>query len=170
MKRSDGEVDVAFLEPGFELGLEAGAETEAKSGMFAAEAFDDRWEVVAKDELGGGEAQDRRLAVAEAGGDGIGVVEERPGEIVEFLAFGSEAEGLSVEEFGAEVLFELEHLAADGGLLNAVGDVAHGATDASMFRNVVEEFEVMEVHRGRMKAEHPRETRVVGVTDGYRYD
>lgn len=55
---------------------------------------------------------------------------------------------MAVEKFGAEILFELEHLAADGGLLNAVRDVADGAADASMFRDVVEELEVMEVHRG----------------------
>jgi len=166
LERSDGEIDFTVLEPGFELGLEAGAEGEAERGMFATEAFDDRRKVIAQDELGGGEAEDGRLAIADAGGDGVGVVEERAGEIVELLAFGGEAEGLAIEEFRAEVLFELEHLAADGGLLDAVGDVANGAADASMFRDVVEEFEVVEVHRGRMKAKRARRDKGRGCHDG----
>lgn len=87
LERRDGEVDLALLEPGFELSLKAGAKAEAERGMFAAEALDDRREIIAQDEFGSSEAQDGRLTIADACGGGVGVVEERAGEVVELLAF-----------------------------------------------------------------------------------
>ena len=57
-------------------------------------------------------------------------------------------EGAAVEEGGGEGVFELEDLGADGWLLDAVGDAASGGADAAVARDVVEEFEVVDVHGG----------------------
>ena len=61
-----------------------------------------------------------------------------------------------MEEGGAKEFFELDDLAADGGLLNAVGHVAHGFADAAVFGDVIEEFKVVNVHRIALWAYYQR--------------
>ena len=49
-------------------------------------------------------------------------------------------------EGGPERLFQLDELHADGRLLDAVGHLAHGLGNAAMLGDVVEQFEVVDVH------------------------
>ena len=65
---------------------------------------------------------------------------------VKVLAGGRECEGPALKQGDAEKFLQLNYLAADGGLLNAIGHAAHGLADAPMFGHVVEKFEVMDVH------------------------
>jgi hypothetical protein len=82
--------------------------------------------------------------------DQFNAAEERSDEVVKFAPGGGEFEGTAMEELEAEVGFELEDLAGDGGLLDPVGNVADGLHDPSEPGDVVEQFEVMDVeHRGR---------------------
>jgi hypothetical protein len=115
--------------------------------MFFSQAFDDGGHVVAQNQFGCGDSKLGRLTSAHPRGDCFGMVEERAGEILEFFAVGCEAKRLPVEQLRAEVLFQKQNLAAYGGLLDAVGDVPHGAADAAMLRDVIEQFEMMEIHR-----------------------
>lgn len=147
VQRGDGEIDFAVLEPSLEAGLKSIAKRELQLRVFQAQALDDGGQVVAEDEFGGGDAEEWRLCAAETRGDGVGLIEKRASEFEQLAASGGEAERLSLEEFGVEVFFEAKDLTADGGLLDAVGHVANGSTDAAMFRDVVEQLDVMEVHR-----------------------
>src|SRR5204862_498744 len=73
--------------------------------------------------------------------------EERFDEGVEDLAGVGETERAAMEEGGAEGILQLENLGADGRLLDAVGNAAGGGADSAMFGDVIEEFQMMYVHR-----------------------
>ena len=144
----DGEVDLVTVEPGFDEGLMGVAEDEAELGEAALDVLEDGGEVVAQDDGGGGHAEGLGGAAAEAFADGLDVPEEGTDELVEVLAGRGELEGAPVEELEAEVGLELEDLAGDGGLLDAVGHVADGLHDAAVAGDVVEQLQVMDVRHG----------------------
>src|SRR5437868_8572544 len=74
------------------------------------------------------------------------IVEKRGDELKQFFALRREREWPPLKERRAERLLQLNDLPAHGRLLNAVGHVAHSLADASMFADVIKQFEVMDVH------------------------
>jgi hypothetical protein len=146
-EQADGEVDFLLEQPGEDLGVVAFAEGDFEFGELLAELLEHFGEEVAQDGFGRGDAEVLGDAAAEFFGHGSELVKKGFDEGVEFLARWGEREGSAVKEGNTEEFFELNDLAADGGLLDAVGHVADGFTDAAVFGNVVEEFEVVNVHR-----------------------
>src|ERR1700743_818557 len=59
-----------------------------------------------------------------------------------FFPFRSQRKWPPVKESCAKVFLQLGDLRADGGLLDAVGDVSHRWHDAAMPRDVIKEFEM----------------------------
>jgi len=144
----DADVDVLGEETLFELFEAAGEERELEIGEPFAEGAEDGWEVFALNGFGASDAESGGCAAAEGSFDFGEAGEEGFDEAVEGFAGGGELEGATVEEGGGEGVFELEDLGADGWLLDAVGDAACGGADATVAGDVVEEFEVMDVHGG----------------------
>src|SRR5262245_11663281 len=76
----------------------------------------------------------------------------------EIFAGRGEAQRGAFEELRAGVFLERAHLAADGGLLDAVRDVADGRADAAVFGDIVEQLEVVHVHRWKQEQNGARRT------------
>lgn len=64
----------------------------------------------------------------------------------EGFTLAGQLEGAALKQGDPQAGFQLEDLSADGWLLNAIGNMARCRTHAMMFGNVIEEFEVMNVH------------------------
>jgi hypothetical protein len=79
------------------------------------------------------------------------VVEEWLNEFVELGAGGKHGKRPAIEKFCAEIFFQPGNLAADGGLLNPVGDISHGPGNAAVFHHIIEEFKVMDIHDRRIR-------------------
>src|SRR5439155_27180627 len=88
-----------------------------------------------------------RLAPLKFDGHLIEVGEERLNETIKPLPGRRQREGPALEERHAQILLQLGDLAADRRLLDAVGNVAHGLGDSAMASDVIEEFEMVNVHR-----------------------
>src|SRR5262249_19509947 len=54
--------------------------------------------------------------------------------------------GAALKQVDPEIRLQLGDLTADGGLLNAVRDIAHRLGNASVTSDIIEQFEVMNVH------------------------
>ena len=104
-------------------------------------------QMIAQDDGGSADANVPGLAALEIGGDFVEVCKEGLDELKELFTFGREREGPAVEEGGAEIFLKLSDLRADGGLLDAVGDVAYGGHDAAVAGDIIKKFEMMDVHR-----------------------
>ena len=97
---------------------------------------------------GGGHADRLGGAATDFFADQFDTAEEGADEVVEFAACWRQFEWAAIEELEAEVGLELQDLAGDGGLLDAVGDVPDGLHDATEPGDIVEQLEVMDVeHR-----------------------
>ena len=144
----DADVDVLGEDALFELFETAGEERELEVGESFAEGAEDGGEVFALNGFGAADAETGGGAAAEGAFDFGEAGEEGFDEAVEGFAGGGELEGAAVEERGGEGVFELKDLGADGWLLDAVGDAAGGGADAAVAGDVVEEFEVVDVHGG----------------------
>src|SRR5581483_1068810 len=83
-------------------------------------------------------------------GDLIEIGEERLDEGIEFFSGGSQVKRTALKERHAEKFLQLSHLAAYGGLLNSIGNVAHGLSNPPMPCDVVEQLQVMYVHISRV--------------------
>jgi hypothetical protein len=83
--------------------------------------------------------------------DSFEILEKRPDVRQQLFALRCQSERVSVEELSSEIRLEQKDLAADRGLLNAIGNVPHGPTDTSVERHIVEQLEMMNVHH---TAEH----------------
>ena len=68
-------------------------------------------------------------------------------EIVNFTTGGRERKRPAVKQRRAQKFLELGHLEADRRLLDAVGDVMNRFRDAAMPGHVIEQFQVVDVHR-----------------------
>lgn len=79
-------------------------------------------------------------------GDVIEPRKEGIDKIVEFCASGGQGKGTPMKELHVEVLFELEDLSTDSGLLDPIWHFPNGFGDPFEFGNVVKEFEMMNVH------------------------
>ena len=66
--------------------------------------------------------------------------------MVEFLPGRGEPEWPPLKEGHTQVLFQKCHLAAYSRLLNAIGNITHRLGDPTVTRNVVKQFQVMDVH------------------------
>lgn len=106
--------------------------------------------MVAQDDGRGADAQVLHLAALQLGFHHRELAEKRLDELVKLLARWRQRERAALEQRHAQVFFQPRELAADGGLLDAVGHVAGRLGDAAMPGDVVEEFEMVDVHK------HPR--------------
>ena len=52
-----------------------------------------------------------------------------------------------MKELEPQVIFELQDLATDRRLLDAVGHLPHGLADAAVLGNVIEKFQMVNVHK-----------------------
>ena len=93
----------------------------------------------------GGDAEQAAGIAAKSVLDPIEIVKERADEGKEIFACGGELEGATSEERLAEVFFETDDLAADRGLLDAVGHVPDCLADPPVNGDVIEQFEVMDI-------------------------
>src|SRR2546426_63330 len=103
--------------------------------------------MIAQHNLGCADANGLRHAAANFVSSRIEIVEERLDELIKVLALRRQLERPPTKQRHAEEFLQLNDLAAHGGLLNAVGHIAHGFADATMFGDVIKQFEVMNVHR-----------------------
>ena len=76
----------------------------------------------------------------------LDVGEERLDERVEFCPGRRELKRAPIEELRSEVFLQLQNLHAHGGLLNAVGNVAHSLADAFVAGDVIEQLQMVNVH------------------------
>jgi hypothetical protein len=67
-------------------------------------------------------------------------------EVIEFLSRRRECEWPAVEQLHAEFALQLEKLAADGRLLDAERHLVDRGGDPLVFRNMIEQFEMVDVH------------------------
>jgi hypothetical protein len=80
--------------------------------------------------------------------DGIEFTKKGSDEVEEFGASREEFEGPPPEELHSQAGLELEQLAADGGLLDPIGHIAHRFHDAAVSRDIVEELQMVDIHVG----------------------
>jgi hypothetical protein len=123
-------------------------ECEPEAAALFVHASEEGGEVLTLDEFWGGDAQafidtacDTSAQIGKTGEEGLDVV-------IEDLALARELKGAAVEQSDAQAGFQLQDLRADGGLLNAIGNVACGSADTMVFGHVVEQFQMMNIHRG----------------------
>ncbi len=88
------------------------------------------------------------LLAAQACGELRQLGEEPVDVPIEFFAWGGQGEGAAVEEFDPEVALELEDLTAHGRLLDPVGHLPYRRGNPAVFCDVVEQLEVVDIHRG----------------------
>jgi hypothetical protein len=119
---------------------------EPESAPFLVESAEEGGEVFTLDEFGCCDAQALVTAIGKASSKFRETTEEGFEVAKESLSFTGELKGASMEKGDAQTGFQLKDLSADGWLLNAVGDMAGSRADAVMFSDIVEEFEVMDVH------------------------
>ena len=117
-----------------------------KRRKFCANALQDLWQIIVKDDRRSRDAQLRRTVLAEPLGHSFNVVEERPNELEEFGARGREREWTPLKKLRPECFLEFGDLPANSRLLNAVGNIAHRCCDAAMFCDEVEQLQMMNVH------------------------
>jgi hypothetical protein len=93
------------------------------------------------------QAQTRRWAALQFRFDGFEMGEKWLDEGKKFLARRAEREGAALKEGHAQVFLQLGDLTAHRRLLDAVGNVAHGLRNPPMPGGVIEQFQMMDVHR-----------------------
>src|SRR6188472_2827745 len=74
------------------------------------------------------------------------LAEERLDERVEPCPGGRQLKRTPLKELRTQRALELDDLRAHRRLLDAVGNFAHGLADAPVTRDVIEEFEVVDIH------------------------
>ena len=79
----------------------------------------------------------------------VQVLEKRLHEPKQFLSLRSQAERRAHEELRAQRLLQPQHLAADGWLLDAIGNVAQRTADAAVARHKIEKLKVVRIEHGR---------------------
>ena len=85
------------------------------------------------------------MPATELVGDATNIFEERPDKIVKLLPRGGELKGAALEKSLVEIFLEPKKLPADGGLLNAIGNVAHRAADTAVARDIIKQLQLMNV-------------------------
>jgi hypothetical protein len=147
--RLHGKAKVDFLgvEQLLDLGLACFGEAEPEVFILLLEAPEQGGEVFALDQFGSRDAEQRFGAAGDAGLQQGQAGKEGLDELVQGFTFAGKSEGAAMEKGDAESGFELEDLGADGGLLDAVGDVASGSADPFVMGDVIKEFEVVDIHK-----------------------
>src|SRR5262245_16387817 len=74
------------------------------------------------------------------------VVEKGLNKIIQFPPLRREGKGPPLKQGDAEEFLQLDHLAAYGGLLDAIRHVAHGFGNAAVARHIIKKLEVVNVH------------------------
>src|ERR1041384_6671924 len=147
-----GEIDFLPLQPLFQLRLIGLAQGKFEFGKFLADLLHNFRQVIAQDDLRGADADLLARATAQFLRHGVYVVEKRLDKTIKFFSGRSENKRAALKKRQAERILELQNLGADGGLLNAVRNVAHCLTDPTVTGHVIEKFEVMDVHIGWVDA------------------
>src|SRR6185436_16726517 len=82
-------------------------------------------------------------------GDGVEILKKWLDETIELVAYWSEEKRTALKQTDAEVGLEREELGAYGGLLNAVGHVAHGFHNSAKTRHKIKQFKVVNIHASK---------------------
>ena len=122
--------------------------------MMLVQQLHDGRQVLAQHQLGRADPDLGRRGFAKLRAKGFEVLEERPHISKQLLPFGGESERTALKQLRAEVFLEQQDLAADGGLLDAVGNMAHGAADASVLRDMVKQLQMMNIHHVWQRTGH----------------
>ena len=145
---NDREDKVHFIlfEQLFQLRGIAFPQGEFQAGKFLSDGMENFRQMIAKNDRGGADANLPGLAALEIGGYFVQVGKKGLDELKEPFAFRSEREGPALEQGRAQIFLKLGNLRTNGGLLDSVGDVAHGRHDAAVSRNVIKKFKMMDIH------------------------
>ena len=147
--RGDREIDRVVAQPLLHLRLIAGVQAEAHVGIARAHPRRHRRQVIAQHEFGAADAQFRFRARAQFIRERAEIFEKRLDVREQLFARGREPKRAALEKFRPRVLLELAHLSAHRRLLDAIGNLSDGRTNTAVLRDVVEQLEMVDVHRSR---------------------
>ena len=97
-----------------------------------------------------------RFPAAKVIGHFVEFAEKRLDEFVKRLPRFCQFKWAAMEQYRVEALLKQRNLRTDRRLLDAIGNFANGVADALVLGHIVEQFEVMDVHRekGSAAAQH----------------
>lgn len=148
------ETDIDFLggEKAFDLVLPCLGQAEVEAGQLEFDASEQGGQVLALHEFGGSDTQSLLSSSSEGGLQARQSAEKGLDVGKEVVALWGELKGTTLKQGDTEVGFELQDLGADSRLLNAVRNVAGRCADALMARNIIKQFQMVDVHSGRVVA------------------
>ena len=143
---SYSQIDFVFLQQAFGSRLIRVVQSQSECGIPSLMIPEQRRQMSAQDRGGRGESKTGVFFGPQLARDLADPAEKGRGKSEEFTPGGGECERAALKQLQAERSFELQDLAADGGLLNAIGNLAGGRADPAVPRDVIEKFEVMDIH------------------------
>jgi hypothetical protein len=104
-------------------------------------------QVIAQDGAGSGQSKPLAGFTAQARARFKHPAEEWIDKLKELATGGGKRERTSLKELETQMVFKLQNLSADGGLLDTIGHLSHRFTDATVPGYLMKKFQMMDIHK-----------------------
>jgi len=146
-EQPDRRVDFLLLQPVNDLRMITLTQAHLEFRKLSVQLLQYRRQIIPQHNFRGGDPEMPGHPAAQLLRHRCEVVEKRPDEIIKLQALRRQREGAPVKQRQAEVFLQLRYLPADGRLLDAIGNIAHGLHDAAESCHVIEQLKVVNVHK-----------------------
>src|SRR6266571_7956973 len=152
LDQCDGQIQFILFQKTLQFRMVSLAQGDFEGRILLANILKQLRQMIAQHDGRGADADLPGLPSLQLCRHGVQVGKERLDEPEQFFPLGCESKWPALKQRDTKKLFQLAHLAAHRRLLDAIRNIAHRLHDSPMASNVIEKFEVVNVHFIRSEA------------------